>query len=53
MTFRVRAHEHVGIRVTDRDAAKAFYAKFGWREVVDLPAYHANEMVNDAVFISI
>jgi predicted enzyme related to lactoylglutathione lyase len=54
MTFRVRAYEHVGIRVTDRDAAKAFYAKFGWREVVDLPAYHANEMVNDAgVYINL
>jgi catechol 2,3-dioxygenase-like lactoylglutathione lyase family enzyme len=54
MTFRVRAYEHVGIRVTDRDAARAFYAKLGWREAVDLPAYHANEMVNDAgVYINL
>ena len=54
MTFRVRAYEHVGIRVTDRDAAKVFYAKLGWREVIDLPVYHANEMVNEAgVFINL
>src|SRR5271157_3654755 len=54
MTFRVRAYEHVGIRVTDRDAAKVFYAKLGWQEVIDLPVYHANEMVNEAgVFINL
>ncbi|EYR77459.1 VOC family protein [Shinella sp. DD12] len=48
MAFQVTAYEHVGIRVTDRDAAREFYGKLGWREAIDLPEHHANEMVNDA-----
>ncbi|WP_111429288.1 VOC family protein [Rhodobacteraceae bacterium DSL-40] len=54
MAFLVKSYEHVGIRVTDRDAARAFYGKFGWREVVDLPEHAANEMVNGAgVYINL
>lgn len=54
MSFRVTAYEHVGIRVTDRDQARAFYEKLGWREEIDLPEHHANEMVNDAgVYINL
>jgi lactoylglutathione lyase len=54
MTFQVKSYEHVGIRVTDRDAARAFYEKLGWREEIDLPEHFANEMVNDAgVYINL
>lgn len=54
MSFRVTAYEHVGIRVSDRDAARAFYNLLGWREVEDLPSFSANEMVNDAgVYINL
>lgn len=54
MTFRITAYEHVGIRVTDRDAARAFYQKLGWHEEIDLPEHSANEMVNDAgVYINL
>lgn len=48
MSFEITAYEHVGIRVTDRDAAVAFYEKLGWREAAGLPEATANEMVNDA-----
>lgn len=48
MSFRVTAYEHVGIRVTNREASLAFYEKLGWREEIDLPKHMANEMVNDA-----
>jgi lactoylglutathione lyase len=54
MTFKVKSYEHVGIRVTDRDAARAFYQKLGWHEEIDLPEHHANEMVNEAgVYINL
>ncbi len=54
MSFRITQYEHVGIRVTDRDRALAFYEALGWREKVNLPAHHANEMVNDAgVYINL
>lgn len=48
MAFQIARYEHVGIRVTDRDRALAFYQGLGWREEIDLPQHHANEMVNDA-----
>lgn len=54
MAFCVKSYEHVGIRVTDREIAKRFYEKLGWREVVHLPEHSANEMVNDAgVYINL
>lgn len=48
MGFQITGYEHVGIRVTDREVAREFYGKLGWREVLDLPKHHANEMINDA-----
>ncbi len=54
MSFRITAYEHVGIRVTERSQACIFYEKLGWREEIDLPEHHANEMVNDAgVYINL
>lgn len=54
MGFRVTAYEHVGIRVSDRDASRSFYEKLGWREEIDLPEHTANELVNDAgVYINL
>jgi lactoylglutathione lyase len=46
--FSVTAYEHVGIRVSDRDAAIAFYEKPGWRETMDIPEHNVNEMTNEA-----
>jgi lactoylglutathione lyase len=46
--FSITAYEHVGIRVSDRDAAIAFYEKLGWRETINIPEHNANEMANDA-----
>jgi catechol 2,3-dioxygenase-like lactoylglutathione lyase family enzyme len=48
MGFRVTAFEHVGIRVSDREASQAYYEKLSWREEIDLPEHTANETVNDA-----
>jgi catechol 2,3-dioxygenase-like lactoylglutathione lyase family enzyme len=45
---RILAYEHVGIRVTDRETAVRFYKVLGFRNVLDLPEHHANEMTNDA-----
>ena len=54
MSFSIKAYEHVGIRVTNREAAVKFYEKLGWKEETDLPEHTANEMVNDAgVYINL
>ena len=42
--MRIEAYEHVGIRVSDRARAVAFYEMLGFEEELDLPAHHANEM---------
>lgn len=39
--MEIRAYEHVGIRVSDRDEAIAFYALLGFKLESDLPAYRA------------
>ena len=36
--------DHVGIRITDRDVARAFYAQFGFVETDYFQADQANEM---------
>ena len=36
--------DHVGIRITDRDVARAFYEKFGFVETAYFQADQANEM---------
>ena len=54
MSFRVAGYEHVGIRVSDRESAMAFYTALGWRQEKDLPEHSANEMVNAAgVYINL
>jgi lactoylglutathione lyase len=45
---KIRAYEHVGIRVTDRERAVRFYKMLGFCHVLDLPEHQANEMTNDA-----
>jgi len=52
--MRIEGYEHVGIRVSDRDEAVAFYEKLGFRERVYLPEHEANEMVTEGgVFINL
>lgn len=52
--MRVTAYEHVGIRVSDRARSVAFYERLGFREEIDLPAHHANEMATtDGVRINL
>lgn len=46
--FGIRAYEHVGIRVTDRASAIAFYEKLGFRLSEDFPEHTALEMENAA-----
>jgi lactoylglutathione lyase len=45
---RILAYEHVGIRVTDAQAAVRFYKMLGFGHVLDVPEHHANEMTNEA-----
>ncbi|WP_350561517.1 VOC family protein [Psychrobacter sp. CAL346-MNA-CIBAN-0220] len=54
MTFKVTAYEHVGIRVSQRERSIQFYEVLGWKEEIDLPEHHANEMVNESgVYINL
>jgi lactoylglutathione lyase len=54
MTFAIKAYEHVGIRVTDRDAARDFYNRLGWRVTSEMPEHSAAELVNESgVYINL
>ena len=48
--FNVMQFDHVGLRVTDLDAAQAFYAKLGFRAdpMEESPRGRARGLVNDA-----
>lgn len=51
---RIVAFDHVGIRVTDRRRAIAFYTALGFAERAAFPAQEANEMVSsDGVRINL
>ncbi|TVP47436.1 MAG: VOC family protein [Halomonas sp.] len=41
---RIRQFDHVGIRVSDRKQAVAFYEQLGFREIRCFEKYEANEM---------
>jgi len=44
----IEAYEHVGIRLTDRARALAFYGALGLRVIRELPDHDALELPNDA-----
>lgn len=51
---RLLAYDHIGIRVSDRARAMAFYQRLGFRESATFPAHEANEMLNaDGVRINL
>ena len=43
-----RAYDHVGIRVSNRQAAIQFYERLGFKETHRIPKAEANEMVTSA-----
>jgi catechol 2,3-dioxygenase-like lactoylglutathione lyase family enzyme len=45
---QISSFDHIGIRVTDRDIAKAFYEKLGFVETDYFQADQANEMETDS-----
>jgi len=52
--MNIIAYEHVGIRVSDRNEAVAFYENLGFKERRYLPAHQANEMVTqNGVYINL
>lgn len=48
--FQIQSYDHVGVRVTDRERAAAFYAKLGFRPEPneDAPEHSALGLINDA-----
>jgi lactoylglutathione lyase len=40
----IRAYDHIGIRVSDRDASIPFYERLGFRQTDCFPEHQANEM---------
>lgn len=52
--FKILNYEHVGIRVSSREAAIAFYQQLGFRVAADQPEHQAVEMCNAAgVYINL
>lgn len=51
---RIVAYDHIGIRVSDRQRALAFYQRLGFVESARFPAHEANEMLTpDGVRINL
>ena len=51
---RILAYDHIGIRVSDKPRAMAFYQALGFVERADFPLYEANEMLTaDGVRINL
>lgn len=51
---RIIAYDHIGIRVSDKPRAMAFYQALGFVERADFPLYEANEMLSaDGVRINL
>ena len=48
--FQIQSYDHVGVRVTDRERAAAFYAELGFRPEPneDSPEHSALGLINDA-----
>ncbi|MBU0920539.1 VOC family protein [Stutzerimonas kunmingensis] len=51
---RILAYDHIGIRVSDRPRAMAFYQALGFVESASFPLFEANEMLSpDGVRINL
>ena len=51
---RILAYDHIGIRVSDRRRAMAFYQALGFVESASFPLFEANEMLSpDGVRINL
>lgn len=51
---RILAYDHIGIRVSDRNRAMAFYQALGFVESASFPLFEANEMLSaDGVRINL
>lgn len=51
---RILAYDHIGIRVSDKQRAMAFYQALGFVESASFPLYEANEMLSaDGVRINL
>lgn len=48
MSPQIRGYDHVGIRVSDRTEALAFYGRLGFRPIAEFPEYSACELRSQA-----
>lgn len=48
MSPHIRAYDHVGIRVSDRAEALAFYGRLGFRLIAEFPEFSACELRSQA-----